>query len=75
MQHQQRCGLGSAAQPHIDSFNYIYSQGLQRILCRLIPMEISEKDIVTDPANKPIVAHFTSFKLGFTNLRIGKPYR
>lgn len=38
--HQQSYKLALAAAHHIESFNNIYENGLQRILQRLIPMEI-----------------------------------
>jgi hypothetical protein len=76
MDNQQSFKLALAAQHHIQSFNYISDNGLQKILNRFIPMELHDKDILPElTAHKNLNLTFKSLKLTYTQLRLGKPYR
>lgn len=45
MENQQSYKLSLAAAHHVESFNFIYEQGLTKILHYLQPMELHEKDL------------------------------
>jgi hypothetical protein len=45
MDNQQSYKLAVAAAHHVESFNFIYEQGLAKILHYLQPMELHEKDL------------------------------
>ena len=38
-------------------------------------MEINEKDIVSENQTKELTLPFKSFKLGFADMKLGKPFR
>jgi hypothetical protein len=62
-----------AAHHHIDSFNYIFREGLNKLLQYLSPMELLSKEIVLDGKQLPLP--FSSLKLSFSKIVIGKPFK
>lgn len=77
MDNQQSYKLSLAAAHHVESFNFIYEQGLAKILHYLQPMELHEKDLapeITQNKNN-FNLPFKSIKLSISNLEIGKPFR
>ncbi len=70
MDNQQSYKLAVAAAHHIESFNFIYEQGLKKLLHYLQPMELHEKDFspeVTQNKNNFNIP-FKSIKLSISHL-------
>ena len=77
MDNQQSYKLALAAAHHVESFDFIYEQGLAKILHYLQPMELHEKDLspeITQNKNTFNIP-FNSIKLSISHLEIGKPFR
>ena len=77
MDNEQSYKLALASAHHISSFDYIYEQGLTRILQYLQPMELHDQDLAPEITNNKHAHHlpFTSIRLNITHLEIGKPFR
>lgn len=69
--------MALAASHHIQSFNHIYRQGLEKLLHYLQPMELHEDDLAPEITNNksPYNLPFKYLKLSFSHLEIGKPFR
>ena len=63
--------LKMAAAHHIESFDFIYDQGLKRIVQNLSPMELQKGEIQIE--NKIVYFPFHKLKVSFENIVIGKP--
>ena len=70
MENQQSYKLGLASAHHIRSFDYIYEQGLSRIMQYLQPMELHELDLAPQVTNNKHPYHlpFTSIRLNISHL-------
>lgn len=77
MENQQSYKLALASAHHVSSFDYIYEQGLSRIIQYLQPMELHHHDLSPEITNNKHAFHlpFTSIKLSISHLEIGKPFR
>jgi DNA-directed RNA polymerase I subunit RPA2 len=75
MENQQSYKLGLASSHHIQSFNYIYNEGLQKLLHYLQPMELHEQDLEPEMNKVAMKLPFSFIKLSFSHLEIGKPFR
>ena len=76
MDQQQSFKLSLAAAHHIQSFNYIIDEGLNRILARFTPMELNQADILADNANnKALKLPYNSIKITYSQFKLGHPYR
>jgi DNA-directed RNA polymerase I subunit RPA2 len=71
---QQSFRLSLAAAHHLQSFNFMAGPGLNKMLNHFTPMELNSHDLAHD-ANKPLPTPFQMFKLTFSQLKIGQPYR
>jgi len=71
---QQSFKLALASSHHIQSFNYMVQQGLNKMLTYFTPMELNPTDLAQDH-NKNIHTPFNNLKITFTGLKLGQPYR
>ena len=65
--------LKMAASHHIESFDFIYKEGLRRVVENLTPMELLNGEVQVE--NKQINFPFQKLRLSFGDVSIGKPLR
>ena len=65
--------LKIAAAHHIESFNFMYEQGLKDIVSHLPPMELQSGEVQVE--GKEVVFPFQKLKVSFESVVIGKPLR
>ena len=67
--------IKNAARHHIDSFNFIYEEGLEKVCLHLPPLEIVQNPLVSeDPTNsstRSLLLPFKKMKIWFEDLTIG----
>ena len=67
--------IKNAARHHIDSFNFIYEEGLEKVCLHLPPLEIVQNPVVTDENNntttKNLLLPFKKMKIWFEVITMG----